>query len=284
MATPGASSAFDAFLSYHSGDAEWVAALKAALESRGVRVWIDSEQLRPGNLFPGALASGIQSINCVVLVLSRGSIASAWVEEEYSLALTHRRQVVPVLIDDVEPPGFIAGRTWVDFRDPAQFANRADELVFGITGRRPAGGVSVSAPSFRDAVADHTDADEAAILRNLITRRKADERRLRHTRLTGSLAGVAVGGLSMVASTGSPVEIRLAWLLIGVSIPAVAGWGLTARALSQLTTRLEQFEVMRDGLEACRSRSHPGCIRLRQHFWDLVVRTASEAGMNVGRA
>jgi len=284
VAAPGALSAFDAFLSYHSGDAEWVVTLKAALESRGVRVWIDSEQLRPGNLFPGALAGAIQSINCVVLVLSRGSIASAWVEEEYSLALTHRRQVVPVLIDDVEPPGFIAGRTWVDFRDPAQFAQRADELVFGITGQRLAGVASAPAPSFRDAAADRTNTDEAAILQNLIARRKADERRLRYTRRTGSIAGVAVGGLSMVASAGAPLEIRLAWLLIGLSVPSVAGWGLTARALSQLTTRLEQFEVMRDGLEACRSRSHPGCIKLRQHFWDLIVRTASEAGMNVGRA
>jgi TIR domain len=230
------------------------------------------------------LAGAIQSVDCVVLVLSRGSMASAWVEEEYSLALTHRRQVVPVLIDDVEPPGFVAGRTWVDFRDPAQFANRVDDLVFGITGRRAAGTAPAAVPLFRDAVADRADTDEAAILRNLITRRKADERRLRHTRMTGGIIGVAVGGLSLIASGGVPPETRFLWLTIGLAVPSVAGWGVTARALSRLSLKLEQFEVMCDGLEACRSRSHPGCIKLRQHFWDLIVHTASEAGMHVGRA
>jgi hypothetical protein len=57
---------FDAFLSYHNGDADWVEALKTALESKGIRVWIDREQIRPGDLFPGALARAIGGVQCVV--------------------------------------------------------------------------------------------------------------------------------------------------------------------------------------------------------------------------
>jgi hypothetical protein len=123
--------AFDVFLSYHSGDGEWVAALKSKLESSGIRVWLDTEQIRPGDLFPGALARAIGAVRCVVIVLSPGSVASAWVEEEYNLALAHRRHVIAALIEDVEPPGFLAGRTWVDFRDEGEFQAGLDQLIFG---------------------------------------------------------------------------------------------------------------------------------------------------------
>jgi hypothetical protein len=51
---------------------------------------------------------------------------------------------------------------------------------------------------------------------------------------------------------------------------------MTATGLTRIDSRVEQFEVLRDGLEACRSRSHPGCRRLRQHFWDMMTRTAAD--------
>jgi hypothetical protein len=270
---------FNAFLSYHSGDAEWVATLKSALEAKGIGVWIDSEQLRPGNLFPGALASAIGSIECVVLVLSRGSTASAWVEEEYSLALAHRRQVVPVLLDDVEPPGFLAGRTWVDFRDPAGFAASVDNLVFGITGSRPEGAAPAAAPSFRDSTTT-ASTDEATILENLIARRRADERRLRLARVIGGVAGVILGGICFFIAAEAVIGIRLAVLMLGFAIPLLAGWGVTAKGLSRIGKKVEQFEVLREGLEVCRSRSHPGCMKLRQHFWDMMVRNAAAAGLD----
>ena len=95
------SPAFDLFLSYHSGDGEWVAALKSRLESNGIRVWLDTGQIRPGDLFPGPLPRAIGAVRCVVIVLSPGSVASAWVEEEYNLALAHRRHASAALIAPV---------------------------------------------------------------------------------------------------------------------------------------------------------------------------------------
>ena len=282
MTDPDASALFHAFLSYHSGDAGWVAQLKSALEARGLRVWLDREQLRPGDRFPGALASAIGSIGCVVLILSRGSLASAWVEEEYTLALTRGCRVVPVLIDDVEPPGFLSGRTWVDFRDPARFTASLDELVFGVTGRRPEGTPVPEPPAFREATG--SGGDEGTILRGLIARRRSEERRLRQTRIVGGILGGTLGGVFFVATAGAPVEFRLLYLVLAGSIPPAAGWGVTARGLSRLNLKLEQFEVLHDGLEACRSRSHPGCVKLRQHFWDMMAKNAAEATLDTGRA
>jgi hypothetical protein len=269
-------SSFDAFLSYHSGDADWVSMLKTGLEEHGIRIWIDSEQIRPGNLFPGTLAGAIGSVNCVVLVLSRGSVASEWVEEEYSLALAHRRRIIAVLIDDVEPPGFLAGRTWVDFRDEGEFAGSLEQLVYGITGQRAADARLPLAQYRASTPAGGTD--EAEVLKRLIDRRRHDARRLWQARVASGVVGLIVGGTFLLVSTDASTLTRFGISVLSPLILTLAAWGMTATGLTHIDSRVEQFELLRDGLEACRSRSDPGCRRLRQHFWDMMARTAAEVG------
>jgi hypothetical protein len=278
VATAGPS--FDAFLSYHSGDSAWVARLKSALEQKGVRVWLDTEQLRPGDVFPRTLARAIGSVRCVVVVLSPGSLASAWVEEEYNLALAHRCHVVPILIAHAEPPGFLAGRSWVDFREESRFTAALEHLVFGITGMAGPAASDGDAPVYRDAAPDPA-ADEAAVLERLIARRRLDARRLWTARLISVTAGMAVGLAFLWIASALSVEIRLGVCVMAVIIVSLAGWAATATGLARLTRKVEQFEILRDGLEACRKRTHPGCTRLRQHFWDMMVRNAASAGLDV---
>jgi hypothetical protein len=281
VAAPHADAPFDTFLSYHSGDSEWVRTLKSALESRGLRVWIDSEQVRPGDLFPGALARAIGSVRCVVIVLSPGSVASSWVEEEYNLALARRCHVVPILIDDAEPPGFLAGRTFVDFRDESRFETSLDHLVFGITGRSHGEGLPDDSPAYRDERRTQDAADETNVLKRLIERRRQDARRLWRARALSAIAGAGVGASFSVVAAGIDLEVRLAVCLLATLIVGLAGWAATATGLAHLTRKLEQFEVLHDGLDACRARSHPGCAKLRQHFWNMMVRNATDAGMDV---
>ena len=142
MAEPAAPEASDVFLSYHRGDSDWVVTLKKALERKGVKVWFDRDQVRPGDRFVEVLERALQSVGSVVSVVSPGSLRSAWVREEYDQAVIRsnrepgRFRLIPVLIGDAEPPPFLGSRDWVDFRDPATFAQSVDQLVFGITGRR----------------------------------------------------------------------------------------------------------------------------------------------------
>ena len=268
---------FDVFLSYHSGDAEWVATLRSTLAARGIRVWLDSEQIRPGDQFPGVLARAINSVRVVVIVLSPGSLASAWVEEEYNLALARRCHVVAVLIDEVEPPGFLAGRTWVDFRDPAEFSSSLDQLMFGITGEQSPR-LAASAPAFREAGAP-SSTDEAEVLKRLIDRRRRDVKRLWYARVASGLIGLLIGAAFLIVAAEAPWPARLA---VGASTPLIlllASWGLTTTSLTRLDAKVEQFEVLHDGLEACRARSHPGCKKLRQHFWNMMTSIAADAGV-----
>jgi hypothetical protein len=277
VVTPASGPSFDAFLSYHSGDSAWVAALKDRLVSKGVRVWLDSEQIRPGDRFPGALARAIGDVRSVVVVLSPGSVRSPWVEEEYSLALARRCHVIAVLFDDVEPPGFLEGRTWVDFRDEAQYETSLDQLVFGITGERAGPPGEAPSPAYRDPEPLPGGTDEAAVLERLIARRRQERRRLWRARGLSAVVGVALGAAFFLVAAEAAPEMRIGVGVMAPLILTLSAWGVTATGLTRLESKVEQFETLRDGLEACRSRSHPGCKKIRQHFWNLMEHIAAEA-------
>ncbi|MCH8242757.1 MAG: toll/interleukin-1 receptor domain-containing protein [Planctomycetes bacterium] len=47
---------FDVFLSHNSIDKPWVVRLKDALFACGLQVWLDHDEIRPGDLFVNSLA------------------------------------------------------------------------------------------------------------------------------------------------------------------------------------------------------------------------------------
>lgn len=284
--------AFDVFVSYHSGDADWVVALKTALESAGVRVWLDRDQIRGGDRFVSRLEQALNSVRCVILVVSPGSLGSDWVQDEYHFALrrgntgTAALRLIPVLIDDAELPGFLANRNWVDFRDATQFAEKLDELVFGITGRRVrgAGGGSAADQLRRDdpAPVASPGVDEVECVARMIARAHADARRLRRMRLLAVIPGLLIVGAFAVYFPESPKIVRAA---LFVAVPCITGLialATTASSLDQCDRNLARYEVLRDGLEACRARSAPGCTRLRATFWEIMQRRTSELATGPG--
>jgi len=134
---------FDVFISYKSIDKHWVARLRDELQQRGLKVWLDQDQIRPGDLFVDALENGLESSRSVALIVSPEAMASGWVREEYSRALSLAQssdqplQLIPVLLRDSELPGFLANRNFVDFRDEALFNDSLERLIWGITGEKP---------------------------------------------------------------------------------------------------------------------------------------------------
>ncbi len=132
---------FDVFLSYKSEDHAWVDRLKNALQQRGVRVWVDKDQIRPGDRFVWALENGLETSKSVALIVTPESLTSGWVADEYSRAVAlsneGRLQLIPVVLRDAKLPGFLSNRQHVDFREPSAFQRAVDRLVWpGITGKR----------------------------------------------------------------------------------------------------------------------------------------------------
>lgn len=132
---------FDVFLSHTSHDKPWAIRLKDALQSRGLKVWLDRDEIRPGNLFIGDLENGLANSRAVALIVSPEALASNWVIEEYhrALNLTHEKnlQLIPIILRKAELPGFLANRSWVDFSDELTFNDNLGKLIWGITGKVP---------------------------------------------------------------------------------------------------------------------------------------------------
>jgi hypothetical protein len=88
---------------------------------------------------------------------------------------------------------------------------------------------------------------------------------------------MGAGFLVLAADATWPARLAIAGFTPAILL--LASWGLTTTSLTRLDAKVEQFEVLHDGLEACRARSHPGCKKLRQHFWDMMTNIAADAGV-----
>ena len=143
---------FDVFLSHNSVDKPWVSALKDDLQRYGVSVWLDKDEIRPGNLFAQVLEEALAASRAVALIVSPEALASGWVKEEYYRALSLAKaetplQLIPVILRGAELPGFLESRSWIDFRDEAAYAEKVRELVWGITGVKPLRALDLTAPT-----------------------------------------------------------------------------------------------------------------------------------------
>jgi tetratricopeptide (TPR) repeat protein len=98
------------FISHASGDDAFVAQLRQTLEGQGLRVWVDSRNLRGGAKLAPEIASAIEQARQVLVVLSPETVNSAWMRKEIQQALQveQRRKgdgyrVIPLLLPGIRP-------------------------------------------------------------------------------------------------------------------------------------------------------------------------------------
>lgn len=133
---------FDVFLCHNSEDKPAILAIADRLKARGLKPWIDQEQLRPGLPWQRALEEAITRVKSAVVFVGKNGLGP-WqqVEQDAFLRAFVNRAcpVIPVLLDDApeqpELPLFLQGMMWVDLRvaDPDPFR----QLQWGITGEDP---------------------------------------------------------------------------------------------------------------------------------------------------
>jgi hypothetical protein len=92
----------DIFLSYKTEDKARAQNIAEALEKKGYSVWWD-RVIPPGRRFSEVIQEELDAAKCVVVLWSKDSARSKWVETEASEG-DRRGILVPVLIDDVRPP------------------------------------------------------------------------------------------------------------------------------------------------------------------------------------
>ncbi len=95
---------YSCFISYSSKDQDFAECLYADLQSKGVRCWFAPEDMDIGDKIRPRIEESIRLYDKLLLVLSKSSVASGWVEREVKTALARERKekrlvLFPVRID-----------------------------------------------------------------------------------------------------------------------------------------------------------------------------------------
>ena len=90
------------FLSYAREDADAARTFAGALEGAGHEVWWD-HRLRAGSRFSWDIADALRTAEAVVVLWSKVSVESAWVQDEAAEGLEDSK-LVPVTLDGTKPP------------------------------------------------------------------------------------------------------------------------------------------------------------------------------------
>jgi hypothetical protein len=136
--------AFDVFLCHNSEDKREVKSIAAQLKRRGLLPWLDEEEIRPGdNTWHSKIQQDIELIGSCAVIVGRAGIGP-WqrreIEAVLQLFVERKHAIIPVILPSCqsvpELPIFLRSFEWVDYRtlDP----DRLEQLIWGISGRRPA--------------------------------------------------------------------------------------------------------------------------------------------------
>jgi CHASE2 domain-containing sensor protein len=135
---------YDVFLAHNSQDKLAVLAVAAVLKRRGIRPWIDVEQIPPGRWFQDVIQAAILEVRSTAIFLGPGSLGR-WqaleVRAFVSQCVERQIPVIPVLLPGVnEIPAalvFLRELNCVSFHRSPDEEEPLDRLVWGITGCKP---------------------------------------------------------------------------------------------------------------------------------------------------
>ena len=88
------------FISYSSKEANQANEIVTALETRGIKCWVAPRDIHVGSNYTKDIPSAIQECPCFLLVLSRESQKSKWVNKELTRAINQDKRIMPLMIEN----------------------------------------------------------------------------------------------------------------------------------------------------------------------------------------
>jgi len=123
---------FDCFISYFSGDKDFVRRLARDLQLREVEVWHDQSEIEIGDSVSSKIEEGLARSYTFLIVLSPEALTRPWVKEElraaYALRLAGEFKIFPILYKECPLPKFLADYKFADFRDAERYLEQINLL------------------------------------------------------------------------------------------------------------------------------------------------------------
>ncbi|MET0415114.1 MAG: TIR domain-containing protein, partial [Actinoplanes sp.] len=137
-----ATNTFDVFISYRTGDRGEAQQIATQLLERGIRPWLDTREIAPGQRWQDVLEEQIASIKTVAVLIGANGLGP-WQDLERKAFISEfmRRgcRVIPVLLATAGPdttlPPLLAEWHAADFRTAQP--DPVSQLIWGITGEFP---------------------------------------------------------------------------------------------------------------------------------------------------
>jgi hypothetical protein len=122
------------FLSHSHSDKTFAYRLAAKLRRHGHIVWIDEAEILVGDSLVEKIREGLDKVDYILAILSKASVQSEWVKKELDIAINReigakRVIVIPILIEEVELPGFLMGKRYADFREEELFDRALTDVL-----------------------------------------------------------------------------------------------------------------------------------------------------------
>ncbi len=117
------------FLSHSSCDKELARRLAIDLRMSRIRVWFDEWEIHVGHSISQRIGKGLDEADFVVVLLTKQSIASGWVQKEWMSrigdeAISQGIFVLPVLAEDCVIPRLLQDKRYADFRSDYELGLR----------------------------------------------------------------------------------------------------------------------------------------------------------------
>jgi len=130
---------FDVFLAHNSQDKPQVRAIANKLKRRGLKVWLDEEQILPGRPFQDVIQKALQNVRCAAIFIGSGGLGKWQILESRSLLtrfVDADIPLIPVLLPGVEgiPEHwlFLQELNYVKFEHGIEESIALDKLESGI--------------------------------------------------------------------------------------------------------------------------------------------------------
>jgi hypothetical protein len=90
------------FISYKSEESAQAHAVRSLLEANGIDCWMAPDSIEPGGEYGTQITNAVRTCDALVLLLTEAAQASTYVLSEIDLAMTFKKDIVPLHLDDVE--------------------------------------------------------------------------------------------------------------------------------------------------------------------------------------